>query len=217
LSHSYRYDIKEKETTSSSMALKARVSQRETSIEASTAYDMLGPEENKFLDNFSDINAILNYKFPFWSFYLGSRTDVSPLKLKSINTDFNYSPFKGDWQNPEVRGWYFRDRVVYAGRENQDPSELKMDVTNTLGCWIGRGIRVNFTLRMDFFPFAYSRFTERLLTLYKDLHCWEMSFTWDKRLKEEQFWVKFTLKAVPEARLGGYHNVEKDEWRLLTE
>jgi hypothetical protein len=65
-----------------------------------------------------------------------------------------------------------------------------------------------------------SALTERGIVLYRDMHCWEVSFSWRKLPLSEEAWIRFNIKAFPEQSLAGYHNeqtvgdIETEEWNI---
>ena len=63
------------------------------------------------------------------------------------------------------------------------------------------------------------------ITVYRDMHCWEMEFSWFNKKNREEFWIKFNLKTEGIKELKkklGYKNIkhrasDEDDWKYDTQ
>jgi lipopolysaccharide export system protein LptA len=68
-----------------------------------------------------------------------------------------------------------------------------------LDFWLTKNWRIGYSSRVDF---ESKRFVDHNFKLYRDLHEWEASFTFDKIGDNQRLDFKLAMKAIPEIRLG---------------
>jgi hypothetical protein len=100
----------------------------------------------------------------------------------------------------------------------------KLDVQNNLEFKItpnwGLGFHTRYILDNERFKITRTTITERSVQLSRNLHCWEVLFSWIKYQLEEELWVRFNLLAFPERKVGFFHTqringeVMEEEWNI---
>ncbi|MFQ5867102.1 MAG: LPS-assembly protein LptD [bacterium] len=165
---------------------------------SSTGYSFIG-ERNLRFDN------------------LLSRVDFTPSSLARFYLEHNYDLNRERTANfqteaifgPGARKWSINARLTYLEGTSDYPHHL--DILNGFIFPIAQKWRARLTTRYDIYN---GELMERGIHLYRDLHCWEARFSWTKIPSKEEIWFTVNLKVFPEERIGLYHNIDEEEWRL---
>lgn len=185
-------------------------------------FTITNTEEIKVGRNAQQKRIFVNQRFT-------SRMDLD-WKRWTVSTIANY--VKGDvviideqWLNDAAR---LRAGLPIENEQKHNaelpPAYASIDMQNKIGFWLTSKWNVAFYTR---FNVAHDRgrimdtaLVERGVSLYRDLHCWELVFSWNKFAKEEEAWIRFNLKAFPERKLGFYHSqrttdtMMEEEWNI---
>ena len=150
---------------------------------------------------------------------------VTPASWISLNLTEEYSVIFHNTQRvaTDFRFWQKRyDAAVLTTYLKSDPG--KLDVQNDTGFWLTKNWKVNLHLRYTLFNdkirIMQTQITERSVLLYRDLHCWEVQFSWSKLPLDEQVWLRFNLKILPVEKLGVFHDQRvngdflEEEWNF---
>jgi len=150
---------------------------------------------------------------------------VTPASWISLNLTEEYSILFSNTQrvSTDFRFWQEHyDASVLTNFLKSDPG--KLDVQNNAGFWLTRKWKLNLHLRYTLFNektrIMQTQITERSVLLYRDLHCWEVQFSWSKLPLEEIAWIRFNLKVLPVEKLGFYHDQRvngdflEEEWNF---
>jgi len=148
---------------------------------------------------------------------LFSRVDFTPSRLTNFYFEHSYDLNREKTSNfqvetifgPGAREWSINARLTYLQGTSNYPHRL--DIVNGFNFPITGKWKARLATRYD----IYNReLMERGIHLYRDLHCWEARLSWTKIPSEEEIWFTVNLKVFPEGRIGVYHNIDEEEWRL---
>lgn len=150
---------------------------------------------------------------------------LTPTNWASFEVIEEYSVLKKANQRltTDFRFWKNKWDIAILSTYLKSDSD-KLDVQNDLGFWLTSNWKINFHTRYvlsnDHLRIMRTNLTERSVLLYRDLHCWEVQFSWRKLPQEEEAWIRFNLKAFPERKLGVYHaqringQLKEEEWNI---
>ncbi len=199
LTHSFEQEQGRK-TTLNKLSILGRIRLlRLLEFTSSTGYSFIGKRNDRF-DN------------------LFSRVDFTPSRLTNFYFEHSYDLNREKTANfqaeaifgPGARKWSINARLTYLeGTTSDHPRRL--DIVNGFNFPITRKWKARLATRYDIYN---GELMERGIHLYRDLHCWEVRFSWTKIPAEEEIWFTVNLKVFPEERIGVYHNIDEEEWRL---
>lgn len=170
-------------------------------LTSSTGYSFIGDRNRRFDNLFSRVDFTPS---SLASFYIGHSYDLNAEKTASFQTEAIFGP--------GARKWSINARLTYLEGTSDYPRRL--DIVNGFNFPITRKWRAGLTTRYDIYD---HKLMERGVHIYRDLHCWEVRFSWTKIASQEELWLMINLKVFPEERIGLYHHVEEKEWRLRRE
>ncbi len=201
LTHSFQQE-QGKETTINKLSILGRIRLLQLlEFTSSTGYSFIG-KRNLRLDN------------------LFSRVDFNPSTLASFYLEHSYDLNRERTANFQTEGifgpggnkWSINARLTYLeGLEGTSKYPRRLDIANGFNFPITSKWRARLATRYNIND---HKLMERGIHLYRDLHCWEVRFSWTKIPSEEEIWVTVNLKVFPEERIGLYHNIDEKEWRL---
>lgn len=133
----------------------------------------------------SDIDADLEIKPYTWLFIKQTALyDPRPSAFKSVNTDVTA-------RDPKEKWWIGAGHRYEDGFSSQLTTEAEAKVTPKWKCRV-----------YERYEFKGNELKEQEYTITRDLHCWEMAFTYSAIEKDSHtFWLIFRLKAFPEMPL----------------
>lgn len=198
LTHSFEQE-QGKKTTINKLSILGRIRLLQLlEFTSSTGYSFIG-ERNLRFDN------------------LFSRVDFTPSRLARFYMDYSYDLNRERTANFQTEGifgpggkkWSINARLTYL--EGTSGSPHRLDIVNGFNFPISEKWGVRLATRYNIND---HKLMERGIHIYRDLHCWEARLSWTKIASEEEIWLTFNLKVFPEERIGLYHNINKEEWRL---
>jgi hypothetical protein len=77
--------------------------------------------------------------------------------------------------------------------------EDDIQLWGNLDFWLTKNWRIGYSTRFDI---ESERFVDHNFKLYRDLHEWEASFSFDKIGDNQRLDFRLAIKAIPEIRLG---------------
>jgi lipopolysaccharide assembly outer membrane protein LptD (OstA) len=107
------------------------------------------------------------------------------------------APNGGEGEEAVRRGWEATLSNTYTKRRN--PDYTGHQVWGTVSFWPTNHWKLTYSTRYDV---SEGRLIDQQLGLYRDLHCWEATFSWETYGDRWQYDFRIQIKALPEIKLG---------------
>jgi len=198
LTHSFQQEQGRK-TTLNKLSILGRIRLLQLlEFTSSTGYSFIGERNLRFDNLFSQVDFSPSR---LASFYLEHSYDLNRERTANFQTEGIFGPGGNKWS--------INARLTYL--EGTSGSPHRLDIVNGFNFPISEKWRVRLATRYNIND---HKLMERGIHLYRDLHCWEARLSWTKIPSKEEIWFTVNLKVFAEERVGLYHNINKEEWRL---
>jgi len=154
----------------------------------SFTYDLHNYRTSPFNDwwqRFSPLtNELIWFPSYFISLYTREVNSIYPFKMDSLQSELR-------WEELDVR--YFGLGVFY---QSTPAPPNRLDFSGTFGLWLSPKWRIDYAVRTNTTP-ELTGFTinSQEVKLYRDLHCWEATLTYRRRVTEEEIYFLITTKS----------------------
>jgi|GEM_PF-3140538 len=164
---------------------------RRLTLRNSTSFDARTFRQSQYYtwtDRFSPIvNELTWFPSSFCNVYFREETTVAPLDVKLLQGLFNIGDTSVKYAN---LGLFY---------QNAYPDQLGINFG--FGTWLGPKWKLDYSARAYSYNYLGNiSLNDQEIKLYRDLHCWDMRFTYKKHISSEEYLVYLDLKVSGKVR-----------------